>query len=67
MTYATTTTIGRLELVPGTWAPDNRAWGFYFQTGYRLPWYGIMPWFGLEYDHLGKSSPVYEEPPPSAA
>ncbi|WP_437915156.1 hypothetical protein WME73_06835 [Sorangium sp. So ce302] len=45
---------------PGTWTPDNRAWGVYFQTGYRLPWYGIMPWFGFEYDHLGKSSFLYE-------
>ncbi|WP_437327700.1 hypothetical protein [Sorangium sp. So ce381] len=47
-------------IIPGTWAPDNRTWGAYFQTGYRLPWYGVMPWFGLEYDRLGKSSPVYE-------
>ncbi|WP_157906478.1 MULTISPECIES: hypothetical protein [Sorangium] len=47
-------------LTPGTWTPDNRGWGFYFQTGYRLPWYGIMPWFGFEYDRTGKSSFVYE-------
>ncbi|WP_437280428.1 hypothetical protein WME90_07660 [Sorangium sp. So ce375] len=45
---------------PGTWVPDNRAWGAYFQTGYRLPWYGIMPWFGFEYDRFGKSSFLYE-------
>lgn len=47
-------------MTPGSWTQDNRTWGMYFQTGYRLPWYGIMPWFGYEYDRLGKSGYLYE-------
>jgi hypothetical protein len=41
---------------PQGWTADNRQYGVYLIAGYRLPWFGIMPYFGGEYYHLGKSS-----------
>lgn len=41
---------------PQGWTPDARNYGFYAIGGYRLPWLGIMPYFGGEYYYLGKSS-----------
>lgn len=41
---------------PQGWTPDNRAYGFYVLAGYRLPWLGIMPYYGGEYYHVGRTS-----------
>jgi hypothetical protein len=41
---------------PPGFTPDNRRWGAYVLGGYRLPFYGIMPWIGGEYYNLGKQS-----------
>lgn len=41
---------------PPTWTPDQRNAGFYALGGYRLPWLGIMPYFGGEYYYLSKVS-----------
>ncbi len=38
------------------WTPDQRTSGFYALAGYRLPWMGVMPYFGGEYYYLGKAS-----------
>jgi hypothetical protein len=41
---------------PGTpgWAPDERVWGEYVLTGYRLPWWGVMPFVMEQYQDWGK-------------
>jgi len=41
---------------PQGWNADTRQYGVYAIAGYRLPWFGIMPYFGGEYYHLGKVS-----------
>lgn len=48
---------------PQGWSADTSNFGFYAIGGYRLPWLGIMPYFGGEYYYLGKTSFV----PDSAA
>jgi hypothetical protein len=45
-----------LDFGPQGWAADTRTYGLYAIAGYRLPWLGIMPYFGGEYYHLGKTS-----------
>lgn len=36
------------------WTADGRQWGFYTITGYRLPWFGVMPFVGTQYLNVGK-------------
>jgi hypothetical protein len=38
------------------WTPDQRFWGYYALTGYRLKWYGIMPFFMNQYQSWGKGN-----------
>ncbi|HEY5961211.1 MAG TPA: hypothetical protein VIV60_31860 [Polyangiaceae bacterium] len=33
---------------PG-WTPDTRNFGFYGMAGYRLPWLGVMPFYGYDF------------------
>jgi len=42
---------------PGTqWSPDQRVWGYYALTGYRLKWWGIMPFVMNQYQSWGKGA-----------
>ena len=41
-----------------SWQPDERAWGYYAITGYRLPWFGVMPFVGNQYLYVGKGNPM---------
>ncbi|MBN1606644.1 MAG: hypothetical protein JW940_08420 [Polyangiaceae bacterium] len=38
---------------PPAWTPDQRVWGYYALTGYRLPWWGVMPFVMGQYQDWG--------------
>jgi hypothetical protein len=41
---------------PPAWTPDQRVWGYYVLTGYRLPWWGVMPFVMQQYQDWGKGN-----------
>lgn len=54
--YGDVRTASAATEAPLGWVPDNRTYGFYAIAGYRLPWFGIMPYYGGEYYYLNKTS-----------
>jgi hypothetical protein len=41
---------------PPAWSPDRRVWGHYVLTGYRLPWWGVMPFVMEQYQDWGRKN-----------